>query len=57
MSLTTLALILLHPAPAVNGPVYLACMLSASTLIYVAVSARFQMQDALRERYQSFRGG
>jgi signal transduction histidine kinase len=46
----TLALLVLHPAPAVDGPVYLACMLAASALVYVAVSTRIQIQGVLRER-------
>jgi signal transduction histidine kinase len=43
-------LVLLHPAPGVDAALYFAFMLTAAAVVYVAVSARVGVLEALRER-------
>jgi signal transduction histidine kinase len=46
----TVGLILIHPAPGVDATIYFACMVASAAAVYVAVSTRFEMQEALAER-------
>ena len=46
----TIAMMVLVPEPAVNPPIYIASMLSAAVMVYVAVSARTQLQEVMEER-------
>ncbi|NNF57380.1 MAG: PAS domain-containing protein [Rhodothermaceae bacterium] len=46
----TVAMTMLVPEPGVNPAIYIASMLSAAVMVYVAVSARIQLQEVMEER-------
>ncbi|MDX1420102.1 MAG: ATP-binding protein [Rubricoccaceae bacterium] len=48
--LAAVTLIVAHPAPGVDAVIYFVCMLGTAAAVYVGVSTRVEIQEALAER-------